>query len=217
MKVTTDASLFGAWVAANMDNPQNILDIGAGTGLLALMLAQASNARIHAVEIEKECFGQLQENIAASIFNQRIEAHHQDIKTFQTANDFDTIISNPPFHQDQLKSGQLNTDLARHEAGLTLQDLFTASNALIHENGTMYVLLPFYRKDECISIADKNGWKALKTAVVRHSTKHEPFRVMFQLGRIAENPEEQEIIIHNHDGSYTEKFMQLLRPYYLYL
>jgi len=217
MKVTTDASLFGAWVARSADTLENILDIGAGTGLLSLMLAQSSSARVHAVEIEKDCFGQLQENICNSPFSKQIDKFHHDIKTFDIGARYDLIISNPPFHQDQLRSGQSNVDLARHDAGLILPELLGICSALIKEKGSIFILLPYYRKNECQNIAEELGWRAVRSATVRHSIKHEPFRVMFQFSQNAAEIHEEEIIIHDDNGHYTTGFADLLRPYYLHL
>jgi tRNA1Val (adenine37-N6)-methyltransferase len=217
MKVTTDASLFGAWVASSAETVESILDIGAGTGLLSLMLAQASTARVHAVEIEKECFGQLQENISNSIFSKQMDAFLQDIKTFDVGTQYDLIICNPPFHQDQLRSGQSNVDLARHDAGLLLPELLGICSALTQERGSVFILLPYYRKKECLNIAAEMGWQAERSATVRHSIQHEPFRVMFQFSKNANGIHEEEIIIHDERGHYTTLFSDLLRPYYLYL
>lgn len=217
MKVTTDACLFGAWTAAQLQNPSTILDIGAGTGLLSLMLAQSNTARIEAIEIESSCFRQLQENITNSPFHERVRACEGDVKEWKSSSKYDIIICNPPFHQDQLKSGQKNIDLARHDEGLTLPELFTVSSSLISETGELFVLLPYYRLHDCLTTAAAMGWKTARLAEVQHSVDHAPFRAMFRFSREAVDTVHETIMIHERDGSYTAAFTTLLQSYYLYL
>ncbi|MBL7730209.1 MAG: methyltransferase, partial [Chitinophagaceae bacterium] len=120
MKVTTDACLFGAWVAERLRNAEgNCLDIGTGTGLLSLMLAQkAAGIFTVAVEIDADCAEQARENIEASPWKQQVVVKEADILQYTPANQYDFIISNPPFYQDDLKSPDTRKNVAHHDHGL---------------------------------------------------------------------------------------------------
>ena len=108
MKVTTDGCLFGAWIAENMKKESllynHCLDIGTGTGLLTLMLAQENEIAIDAIEIDKDAFEQAVENVTASPWSGRIQVVHADVREFESENQYDVIISNPPFYERELKS-----------------------------------------------------------------------------------------------------------------
>ena len=217
MKVTTDACLFGAWVASHLPDCKQILDIGGGTGLLSLMLAQKNNAVITSIEIEVDCFRQLQENIQQSIFSDRIKAVHGNILEYNTDLKFDAIVTNPPFHEQQLKSDNKSINQARHEDSLLLPDLFKKAAELIKENGSFFVLLPFYRNDESMLLANKFGFYPKQITKVHQSQNHNAFRIMYWFERKHGNPNDDELVITNSNGSYTESFTALLKEYYLYL
>ena len=217
MKVTTDACLFGAWVANHLPDCKQVLDIGGGTGLLSLMLAQKNNAVITSIEIEVDCFRQLQENIQQSIFSDRIKAVHGNILEFNTDLKFDAIVTNPPFHEQQLKSDNKSINQARHEDSLLLPDLFKKAAELIKENGSFFVLLPFYRNDESMLLAHKFGFHPKQITKVHQSQNHNPFRTMYWFERKHGNSNEDQLIITNGNGSYTAAFTALLKDYYLYL
>jgi tRNA1Val (adenine37-N6)-methyltransferase len=217
MKVTTDACLLGAWAASIMKDPKRILDIGAGTGLLSLMLSQASKASIDAVEIEDQAYQQMKENFEKSRFNKNINPIHTDIKKYLINEPYDLIISNPPFHQEQLLSKRKNINLARHQEGLLLSDLLSISKSSLRAGGSFFMLMPFYREKECSKGVAQMGGFTKRIARVLHSSLHKPFRVMMEI--VFENTHtiEEDIIIHQEDGKYTEAFKQLLKPYYLHL
>lgn len=217
MKVTTDACLFGAWSVSKMQDPKRILDIGAGTGLLSLMLSQFTSATIDAVEIEEQAFQQMRDNIESSKFNINIIPTHRDIKAYLINEAYDLIISNPPFHQEQLIAKNKAVNLARHQEGLLFSELLLIVKKSLNARGSFFVLMPFYREKECYEEVAKLGGYIKHFARVMHSSLHKPFRVMMEI--IFENTDtmEEEIIIHQKDGKYTETFTQLLKPYYLYL
>ena len=128
MKVTTDGCLFGAWVANAINNSEliinNCLDIGTGTGLLSLMLAQKNpQIKIDAVEVDKDAFEQAKKNIAESPWANRIKVYHADIKVFGSAKKYDVIISNPPFYENELKGNDEKKNIAHHNDGLLLPEL----------------------------------------------------------------------------------------------
>lgn len=216
MKVTTDSCLFGAWTAYALHQPNRILDIGAGTGLLSLMLAQSTGANIDAVEIESSCFHQLKENVDRSPFSKRINPIHLDIKDHKERG-YDMIISNPPFHQHQLISDDKRINYARHEEGLTLEQLFEIATNLMTEKGCLFILLPHYRKTEALDMATSMNWFPTKITTVLHSKEHLPFRTMFMFTKEVCSCLEDDICIYDGQEKYSDVFSKLLHPYYLYL
>ena len=147
MKVCTDACVFGAFVAEYLA-PQklnNCLDIGTGTGLLSLMLAQKNDMSIDTVEINAEAYLQAKENIENSIYKNKISIHNQNILEFDNKEKYDFIITNPPFYEGDLMSSQQNKNQAKHNESLTLPKLLQSIIRLLKDNGEFAVLLPFHR------------------------------------------------------------------------
>ena len=216
MKVTTDASLFGAWAASHSLPGSSALDIGGGTGLLSLMLAQKNGARIDVVEIEQQCFEQMKLNIESSIWRERIHCTLTDIGSFYSPSSYDIIISNPPFHQKQLRSERDEVNLARHGDELTLEKLFTKVDELISAEGMFFLLMPTYRDQEIEITAEKNGMFILKKAVVKQSPFHDAFRIMYAFSKKrSANQITEEITIKDKEDVYTAAFIEYLKDYYL--
>jgi tRNA1Val (adenine37-N6)-methyltransferase len=215
MKVTTDGCLFGAWVNAKIQSTETILDIGAGTGLLSLMLSQNRSVKVDAIEIETSCHGQLCQNIGGSPFSGNINPILRDIKEWETDMRYQTVVSNPPFYEKQLRSDQAGINLARHAEGLTLRALFFHANRLMSSQGFFYVLMPFYRKAECLDMASQFELFPSSIAEVKQSPFHDPFRVMIQFSATTVHTETETIIIKKNASDYADAFKMLLAPYYL--
>ncbi|WP_276501731.1 tRNA1(Val) (adenine(37)-N6)-methyltransferase [Terrimonas pollutisoli] len=225
MKVTTDGCLFGAWVAEQVKSENKevtkLLDIGAGTGLLSLMVAQANSAiKLDAIEIDKDAFEQAKENIANSPWNSRISVFHGDAKEFSSPYLYDVIISNPPFYEKELKSENSKKNKAHHDEGLLLDDLLSIIKKNLAPGGEFYLLLPYKRK-EAIDIAfAKNELAISHITFVRQSTQHHYFRIMIS-GKYPANKEglstTTELTIRNEKQEYMPEFIQLLKNYYLHL
>jgi tRNA1Val (adenine37-N6)-methyltransferase len=218
MKVTTDASLFGAWLAAQSRQTEHALDIGGGTGLLSLMLAQKNETKIDVIEIEQRCFDQMKKNIEHTEWTSRIQCILQDVRNYSAKVRYSIIFSNPPFHQGQLRSVDSAINLARHGDELTLELLFRKVYELLSENGVFYLLGPAYRDDETISIASHVEMYLKTRVIVKQSVHHEPFRIMYAFSKIKHSAYVMdEIIIKDSKDQYTEKFVDYLRDYYLYM
>jgi tRNA1Val (adenine37-N6)-methyltransferase len=226
MKVTTDSCLFGALVANAINNSEliitNCLDIGGGTGLLSLMLAQKSpQVKFDAVEVDKDAFEQAKENVAVSPWANNIKIHHADIKVLGTAKKYDAIISNPPFYENELKGNDQKKNIAHHNDGLLLPELLKIISGYLNDNGVFYILLPCKRYEEAKLMCSKNNLLITKIIFVKQSEKHNYFRVIVEGKRINENnlPGEtiSEIAIKNSSGEYTTSFVNLLKDYYLHL
>ncbi len=222
MKVCTDACVFGAWVAhkviSYVKQPVHILDIGTGTGLLSLMLAQQTGAKIDAVEIEENAVNQARENILQSPWNERIQVFQTAIQDFTSASRYDLIISNPPFYENDLPSADEHEKAAKHDSTLKLTELLPLIRSLLTDNGIAALLLPYHRTGEMEIIAGKNKLYIVEKLLIRQTPKHDFFRTVVLLSGIKkELLETTELSIRNHERQYTKGFEDLLKDYYLHL
>lgn len=222
MKVTTDACLFGAWSARHIQqlepSPKKVLDIGTGTGLLALMIAQKLSADIDCIEIDLDAFEEAGDNISASPWANQIEVYHSDANLFNSPYKYDIIVSNPPFYEKELRSPDAKRNIAHHD-GLSLQQLLEVITLNLDKNGRFYLLLPYKRNTEIDKLISSNELSIVKKEFVRQSVNHDYFRIMIE-GRFKAAAEEQmtdEISIWDGHQQYAEQFIELLKDYYLYL
>ena len=225
MKVTTDVCLFGAWVAEEDKSEKlkikNVLDIGTGTGLLSLIFIQKNNSSIiDAIEFEEQACEQAKENVYASIFKDKINVIHEDVKTFPFLKKYDVIISNPPFYEKEITSTNERKNIAHHQSGLLLEELITIIKENLSVEGYFFLLLPFKRNEEIKKILFKQDLSVLKIVFVKQSTKHDYFRLMIK-GKLTQKDQPEtmidEIPIWNDRQQYTEEFKELLKDYYLHL
>lgn len=222
LKVSTDSCVFGAWLANKLAFSRHhlnaCLDIGAGSGLLMLMLAQKFPGLIDGVEIDKDSCEQASENIAASPWHSRLRIFHDDVKLFSLPHRYDIIVSNPPFYEGDLKSANQRYNFAKHDTGLTLKDLTEFAERNLSEKGMFAVLLPSHRADDFIRLTASHGLYPVQQLNIRQTLKHPAFRTAFILQReqVREIAKE-EIIIRLNAETYTKEFIGLLRDYYLYL
>ncbi len=221
MKVTTDGCLFGALCAVQVrsmkHDVRNVLDIGAGTGLLSLMLAQECDATIDAIEIDKTAAAQAKENIVQSPFADRINIQCADILDCYFTKNYDVIISNPPFYEKELKSDNPDKNVAHHNDGLLLKDLLQIIKNNLNLAGKFCLLLPYKRKEEAEKMIAATGLFISHTMLVRQSVNHGYFRLMICGGLIPKKTVSEEISICKEDNNYTDKFTELLKGFYLKL
>ena len=221
MKVCTDACLFGAYTADQIAEGKlsatNILDIGTGTGLLSLMLAQQTAAVIDAVEIDKASYYQARENFEESTWKERLAIFNSDILQFSSTKKYGLIISNPPFFEKDLKSDDPKKNAAKHDSTLTLQQLLDVVVKYLEEDGVFAVLLPYHRINYCVEEAEKTGLHLSKKVLIKQTPLHAWFRGILFFSKHQTAAVKEEISIRDKMGDYTNKFMDLLRDYYLYL
>lgn len=221
MKVCTDACLFGAYAADESKKSkikiQNVLDIGTGTGLLSLMLAQKFDAVIDAVEIDEQAYIQAKENFEQSPWKERLNIFNEDILHLKTQKKYDCIISNPPFYELDLKSDNRSKNAARHDTALTLQQLLQCADKFLNDDGVFAVLLPYHRVDYFIETATELNLHTFKKILVKQTPSHNFFRGIALLQREKTNLSNEEIIIKDETGNYTSTFAALLKDYYLHL
>lgn len=219
MKVTTDACLFGAWMADKIEKkiiqPASILDIGSGTGLLSLMVAQKSSSEIDAIEIDEKAYLQTKQNFTESKYSNRLRAFIADVKDWDSGKKYDLIICNPPFFENDLKSGDRNKNLAKHHDGLTLKELLDSIKNNLAYHGNFSVLLPFHRMTYFKELANENHFYLKEELLVRQTPAHSPFRALLLYGTNDAPYVSNELIIKDENGKYTEAFDFLLKDYYL--
>lgn len=214
MKVCTDACIQGAYTSAA--EAKRILDIGCGTGLLALMLAQRHpEARIDAVEIEANAFAQAGENISASPWTERIKIHHLPIQSFSPQDPYELIVANPPFYPDHLRSPDQQRRQAHHNDSLSFQDLAEACKRLLAPEGICSILLPPRQSVEFSEIAAHEGLYPIHELEIMESKTHKPHRHVQLYSHHAEKtPSTDSLVIRNENGAYSDRFRQLLQTYY---
>jgi tRNA1Val (adenine37-N6)-methyltransferase len=218
MKVCTDACLFGAWFSQRIPAGARVLDIGSGTGLLMLMLAQRHSGGIQGIELDPEAFGQLQENIAQSPWPSRLQVFQGDVRDFVFAGKFDLVISNPPFFEYDLPAANGPRNLARHGESLKLSELIRVIDMNLEERGSFGLLLPDQREEYFVELAASHGFWLSGRIRIRQRTNQEFFRSILHFSREENIPfASAALTISNADGTYTEDFVDLLRDYYLYL
>ena len=221
MKVCTDACLLGAWVASKIENkdivPQNILDIGCGTGLLSLMLAQKTNAIIDAVEIDENAFVQATENTAISKWKNQINVFNEDIVRYTSAKKYDLIICNPPFFNNQLKSNNNDRNVAMHATQLSFTALAKAVKNNLSENGKTALLLPHNIVNEFMAIMENEQLYLNEQLNISHSTVHPFFRSVLLFTFMKQTQTQNIISIKDSNNKYSAEFKMLLKDYYLNL
>lgn len=216
MKVGTDAVLLGAWV--NATTAKNILDIGTGTGIIALMLAQKSEATIDAIDIDSNAFEQVTENISESKWHSRIHAHHISLQHYAQRTDkkYDLIVSNPPYFVDSSKALEEARTNARHTDQLPFSDLLNGVLRLLHMDGAFYVILPTKESQLFREMAEVHELFLTKlTRVITRTDKPEK-RLLMKFEFTQKPLEEDSITIEQDERhSYTEEYKELTRDYYI--
>ncbi len=215
MKVSTEACILGAY--AYFENPLSILDVGTGTGLLALMLAQRfPKASIKAVEIEKNAFAEAQKNVAESVFAEKIEIFECSVQAFaKSGQKFDFIVSNPPFYPDYLLATDAAKNLALHQKELSFEDLALSLQQLLSPKGLAYILLPPYQMQQLAALLSCYGLFPQMNLSVYHSSKHRLFRRIVAFGFEEKTTLNETLYIKDESENYTEAFRILLKDFYL--
>lgn len=217
MKVGTDAVLLGAWV--NPADNTNILDIGTGTGIISMMLAQKSNAIITAIDIDKESTEQAQLNVAGSKFFGQIKVHNISFQELTKSSEekFSLIITNPPYFVDSLKSNDDTRKIARHNDSLSFEDLLNGVKKLLEPKGKFCLILP---KNEALlftEIAKTKGLYLSKRLRIRtRSEKESEKRHLMQFEfKESEFSESTLIIEEDSHRNYTQEYKDLTKDYYV--
>ena len=218
MKIGTDGVLLGAW-APIANNPYSILDIGTGTGIIALMLAQRSQAQqIDALEIDEEAYEQATDNFENSPWNDRLFCFHAGLDEFieEPEDEYDLIVSNPPFHPEDYKSNDEQRDLARFQDAMPFDDLMEAADLLLSENGIFAAIIPFKEEEKFMALAYEYELYPVKITRVKGTPTTEIKRSLlaFSRNQKTEFPVD-ELIIETARHQYTPEYIELTKAFYL--
>jgi tRNA1Val (adenine37-N6)-methyltransferase len=216
MKVGTDAVLLGSWVTTS--GAKTILDIGTGTGIIALMLAQKSDAVVDAIDIDNNAYLQAIQNISNCKWKNRIHVHHTSIQQFAAIQNhkYDLIVSNPPYFVDSSKAIEESRTNARHTDQLPFDDLLNGVLNLLNTEGKFYVILPTKESQGFREMAEKQNLFLTKlTRVITRTDKPEK-RLLMKFEFIKKEVIEDSIVIENEGRHcYTDEYIELTKDYYL--
>ena len=218
MKIGTDGVLLGAWVPID-NNPFSILDIGTGTGIIALMLAQRSGAtQIDALEIDEDAYEQATDNFENSPWNDRLFCFHAALDEFveEPEDEYDLIISNPPFYTEDYKSENQQRDLARFSDAMPFEELIEAADLLLSENGIFAVIIPFKEEERFIDLCAEVELFPVKVTRVKGSPKTPIVRSLLAFKRYELSVlEADELIIEINRHEYTDEYIELTKDFFL--
>lgn len=213
MKVGTDGVLLGSWAKGG----KRILDIGTGTGLIALMMAQRfPDANIDAIEIDENAVIQATENVLRSPFAKQIAVKHCSLQTYsETKEKYDSIICNPPYFVDSLKSNDNNRTLARHTDTLPFNELIKCAYQLLTPNGHFSLVLPVesYRILEPEAIL--NGFSVIKKVLVKTTPSKQPKRILVELGKVPDEYFSTTEYLQDSAGNKSEWYKEITKEFYL--
>ncbi|MEZ4904513.1 MAG: methyltransferase [Spirosomataceae bacterium] len=214
LRVCTEACILGAYT--ELASAHHALDIGTGTGLLALMLAQRNaNLTIDAIEIEQQHVEQALENVKQSPFSERISVFHEAIQTWEKVAKYDLIVSNPPFFAKHLRSSNAMRNSALHTETLSLQDLAFSVTRLLAQEGRFVVLLPPTETQRLMTIfAPLALYPTHQLAIFSHPSKP-LFRQITTFEYRKSDVLNETLYIHDLEGQYSSHFQTLLKDYYL--
>lgn len=214
-KVGTDGVLLGAWV--DPGGLGSVLDIGTGTGLLALMLAQRSDARITAIEIDRQSFEEAEQNVNESQWPNRITVIHCSLQDFSPGIKYDLVISNPPFFQDSLRPDDLGKSLSRHDTRLSLEDLALIVPTLMKDTGRFCLVLPVEESRKMEKFCFEAGLRLHRLLEIRPKPGHDVKRRLLEFRLLpSETLIRDELIIeHETRHDYTAQYRELTKDFYL--
>ena len=214
MKVGTDGVLLGAW--ANLTHAKHILDIGTGTGLIALMCAQRqNNAIIDAIEIDPDAAQQAAGNFNNSKWQRRLNLIHTDFNNFHAGKKYDVIISNPPYFDEQYENPDSQRNMARHTATLSLKTLIKKSKKLLKDDGNIQLILPADKLSQLHQIIEQEKLYLNKICYVKGHKNTKIKRILVKISGLYTKPEEQQLIIEKSRHNYTDDYIYLTRDFYL--
>lgn len=217
MKVGTDGVLLGAWAEMAKDSSMRVLDVGCGTGLISLMIAQRyPDAVIKCIDISNDAVEECRENIKNSPFASRVDVELSDFRTFADNQKYDLIVSNPPFFTEQLHSPDMQRAKARHEDSLPLSILLRRSSAMLSPEGRVSLVLPSSRDEDVEFEAALAGLNRMRRCKVITREGKPARRTLWEFSSNADiRLNDTEIVIREFEGKFSEKYISLVRDFYL--
>lgn len=220
MKVGTDGVLLGAWCSVE-DYPDSILDIGSGTGVISLMIAQRSDAMtIDAVELDESAYEQTVANFEASDWGDRLYCYNATFQEFadeigEEEETYDLIVSNPPFYTDEFETEDKARNKARFTSSLSFEELILGVSKILSEKGKFSVIIPFKEEESFIKIAKENNLFLNKICRVQGTEMSEIKRCLMEFSFIETEIKEEHLIIEIERHKYTEDYINLTKYFYL--
>lgn len=215
-KVGTDGCLLAAWV--DIEHTERVLDIGTGTGVIALMMAQRTTAKVDALEIDLDSAKQAQQNVQSGPWAERMQVIHTSIQDFKLDGArYDHMVCNPPFFKSSTLSGDDRKDQARHETALTLEALFHHAKRLATDRAKFSMVLPTERWKDALEASKMAGWVLSRSLRIRPTVQKEANRILATWSTTRDELEEKEAVLYDEKRVYTPYFQSLLSPFYLHL
>jgi tRNA1Val (adenine37-N6)-methyltransferase len=215
MKVGTDAVLLGAW--ANVGGAERLLDIGTGSGVIALMLAQRTNdtATIDAIEIEPRDAEQARTNVSNSPWPHKVKVHVVPAQEFSSSERYDCIISNPPFFSKSFQPPDPGRGTARHTNQLPFSDLIDIVKKNLHEHGAFSVIVPFNEGNMLIAMATTSGLRLTRQCMFRGRADKPPERLLLEFRKTFQTCEMTELSMYEKENVWSKEYIELTSPFYL--
>ena len=216
MRIGTDTVMFAQWVELKPDD--YVLDIGTGSGLIPLILAQKGVKKVDAVELDEDSCIEAELNFKLSVWTDKMKVYHKDVRNFSEVNQnkYDLIVSNPPYYASDVKPVKEKKVMARHVSTLSFEDLILSAKKMLKQNGRFALVLPFFESKLFIKEAEKHGFYLSKEQLIIPIEGKEANRVNMEFAPFkTEAVDNEQIVIRNKDYSYTTEFKNLLKDYYL--
>jgi len=217
MKIGTDGVLLGAWTSIE-NNPFSVLDIGAGTGILSLIISQRSHAEvIEAIEIDDQAYEQCVDNFEQSPWNDRLFCYHASLVEFadEIEDTYDLIICNPPFYSDTYKTENEQRDLARFQDAMPFEHLLESVASLLSQNGLFSVIVPFSEEQNFIALASRVSLFPKRVTRVKGTPLSDIKRSLIEFSFSKTDSITSELIIETTRHNYTEDYINLTKDFYL--
>jgi len=215
MKVGTDAVLLG--VSTDICKAGTILDVGTGCGVIALILAQRSDVKIEAIDIDKSSIEDAMDNFNKSPWSGRLKAFHTSLQDYANESKFayDLIVSNPPFFENSLESPDVKKKLSKHSDTLSHSELITSVARLLSPNGKFEVILPFTEREKFVNLALIENLFCSREILISPKMGKNPNRIILQFNREKSKRKILELMVRNQDNSFTEEYISLTKDFYL--
>ncbi|NND78265.1 MAG: methyltransferase [Maribacter sp.] len=217
MKIGTDGVLLGAWTSL-VSGPNSILDIGSGTGLIALMLAQRSVAEtIDALEIDENAYEQCVSNFEDSPWGDRLFCYHAGLDEFidEIEDQYDLIISNPPFYTEEVSSGNDSRDMARQNKSLPFDELIEGVSKLLSQTGIFTTIIPYKEEESFVALAESSGLFVNKITRVKGNPSAEIKRSLLQISFTEDMIIKDDLSLEIDRHQYTQEYIELTKEFYL--
>ncbi|MFD0993677.1 tRNA1(Val) (adenine(37)-N6)-methyltransferase [Tenacibaculum geojense] len=220
MKIGTDAVLLGAWCSIN-HYPDTVLDVGSGTGIIGLMLAQRTNAMtVDAVEIDEAAYEQTVENFEQSDWGDRLFCYNASFQEFaqelsEEEDVYELIVANPPFYTDTYETENDSRNKARFTSSLSFQDLLIGVKSILAENGLFSVIIPCKEEANFVALAEEIGLFLNRVCRVKGNEKSEIVRSLLEFSFIIKDVQEEQLVIEKERHQYTDAYIELTKDFYL--